>query len=73
MDDLRIPLKTIERRAASAATKRGHVAGPFEETSAPTARGETVAAGRSVCTKCGGTIWALANGETSVPRLCRSA
>ena len=72
MDEKVISLKNVQRRAVRAALKRGHAVGPFTETTALTARGQKVAAAAAHCTECNGEIWALVNGETSVPRLCRS-
>ena len=65
MDSIK-DLEHAKRRARHLAEARGHRPGPFSEMVLDGQKGL-----RARCHDCDGVIVALANGETSAPRLCR--
>jgi hypothetical protein len=60
-----------ERRASTEAVRRGHAPAGFVDVLTKDAHGKPIAGRSAHCANCGGEILAMANGETSVPRLCR--
>lgn len=60
--------RNVKRRAVALARRHGHVPGPFRFfEDSPLGAGLA-----SRCQLCGGQLLGLANGEVSVPRLCRA-